>query len=121
MREKKTILSLLFLVAVGVTLCVFVFKDEAMKSIPSDLWSPLWLLLGGLILAWVIGFVSYRLNLYGTRSTTKPEFAEFIGWAKRQPDTDYSNVGAQLIRKAAVAVVIGGTIASILLWWMSRI
>jgi hydrogenase-4 membrane subunit HyfE len=116
-REKKTILSLFFLVAVGVTLYVYAFKIEVVKSTLSDLWG----LLGGLILAWVIGFVFYRLNLQGSRNTTKREFAEFIGWAKRQPETDYSNVGAQLIRKAAIAVLIGGTIAFIFLWWMSRI
>jgi len=115
-KEKTTILSLFFLVAVGLTLYVFAFKIGTVKSTPSDLWS----LLGCLILAWVIGFAFYRLNVFGTRNTTKREFAEFIGWAKRQPGAEYTSVAAQLVRRAAVAVLIGATIAFVLFYWVAH-
>jgi hypothetical protein len=116
MKDKTTILSLLFLFAVAVALYVFAFKIELVKSTPADLWS----LLGCLILAWVVGFAFYRLNIFGTRNTTKRDFAEFVGWAKRQPGTEYSGVAAQLIKRAAVAVLIGGAIVVALLYWVTH-
>lgn len=116
MKEKTTILSLLFLVAVGVTLYVFAFKTGVVKSTSYDVWS----LLGCLILAWVVGFAFYRFNVFGTRNTTKREFAEFIGWAKRKPGAEYTSVAAQLIRRAAVAVLIGAAVAFVLFYWVTH-
>jgi hypothetical protein len=69
-------------------------------------------LLGAFVLLWVLGLIFYRLNIHGARNRTRHEFAVLVGWAFRKPDVNYSLARNQLLRRAAIAALIGVVIAS---------
>ena len=58
---------------------------------------------GCLAIAWIVGFVFYRLNVFGVKNRTPKAEAALVGWTTKSGN----GVLALLIRKAALAVLIG--------------
>jgi hypothetical protein len=77
-------------------------------------------LLGAFVLLWVLGFVFYRLNIYGSRNSTRHEFAVLVGWVFRKPGVNYSPVRKELLRRVAIAALIGVVIASMFFFYIAR-
>lgn len=71
---------------------------------------------GCLAIAWIVGFVFYRLNVFGVKNHTPKAEAALVGWTTKSGN----GVLALLIRKAALAVLIGAFIAFAILFWVSH-
>ena len=111
--RSKTMLSLIFLVSVAGTLAIYAFVFAQSKSSLSDVEGMFYCL----AIAWIVGFVFYRLNVFGVKNYTPRAEAALVGWTTTKSG---NGVLALLIRKAAVAVLIGALIAFGILFWASH-
>ena len=110
--RSKTMLSLIFLVSVAGTLAIYAFGFAQSKSSLSDVEG----MFGCLAIAWIVGFVFYRLNVFGVKNRTPKAEAALVGWTTKSGN----GVLALLIRKAALAVLIGALLAFVILFWVSH-
>jgi hypothetical protein len=110
--RSKTLLSLIFLVSVAGTLAIYAFVFAQSKSTLSDVEG----MFGCFAIAWIIGFVFYRLNVFGVKNRTPRAEAALVGWTTKSGN----GALALLIRKAAVAVFVGALIAFAILFWVSH-
>jgi len=110
--KSKTMLSLIFLVSVAGILAVNAFGFARSKSSLSDVEA----MFGCLAIAWIVGFAFYHLNVFGVKNHTPRAEAALVGWTTKSGN----GVLALLIRKAAIAVLIGAVIAFAILLWVSH-
>lgn len=77
--RSKTMLSLIFLVSVAGTLAIYAFGFAQSKSSLSDVEG----MFGCLAIAWIVGFVFYRLNVFGVKNRTPKAEAALVGWTTK--------------------------------------